>query len=69
MQDIKDIKLDVKEIKADIGIIKETMAANTASLNLHMSRTALNEKRIQTLEYWLLGFLAALVLALVKVIS
>lgn len=63
---MEEIKQDLKEIKADVGQIKETLAVNTASLVQHELRTRLAEKRIEKLEYALIGFLASVVLALIS---
>ena len=63
MEELKEIKQDVKEIKSDVGHIKETLAANTASLKTHMARTDLNERRIASVEKWMLGLLSSILLA------
>ena len=63
MDDIKEIKSDVKEIRVDVVVIKETMAVNTANLQAHMRRTDLNEARLAKLEYWLIGLLTTLLVA------
>jgi hypothetical protein len=60
-----ELKQDVKDIKADILEIKITTAANTASLEAHMSRTELNERRVEKLEKWHLGLLATILAAMV----
>lgn len=65
MEDFKDLKLDVKDIKSDIGDIKVTLAKNTESLIFHIERTALNERRIEMVEKWLLGLMGSLVVALI----
>lgn len=64
--DFKDLKQDVKEIKADISEIKTCVVSNTVSLDHHMRRTELNETRIKNLEYWLLGLLAASIVAVIR---
>lgn len=61
--DLKELKQDVKEIKADICDLKITLQHNTAILDAHHQRTTYNEKRIESLEKWLLGLLTAVLLA------
>lgn len=65
LEDIKEMKIDVKELRKDIGDIKSTLAVNTGTLQVHIKRTELNEKRIQKVENWLLGFLAAILIAII----
>ena len=65
-EDIKEIKADVKEISKDITLIKTVLATNTSSLDLHIKRTDLAEQRISKIEYWLLGMLASIIIALLS---
>lgn len=58
MDEIKD---DLKAIRNDVSEIKTHVAVNTASLTAHMERTALNEHRVEKLEYVLIGLFAATV--------
>lgn len=62
---MEELKQDIREIKTDIVEIKTTLARNTESLEHHVKRTDLNEVRIYTLEKWLLGSLAAILLAII----
>lgn len=57
-----DIKDDVKAIREDIGAIKVTLAVNTVSLTAHMARTEIAERRLEKLEYVLIGIAAVGVL-------
>lgn len=59
-----ELKQDLKEIKSDISDIKNTIAINTTLLDVHIKRTNLNEARIEKLEYWALGLLGAILVAL-----
>lgn len=63
--DIKELKADVKEISKDITDIKVILGANTTSLSEHIKRTTLAEQRIDKIENWLLGLLAAILLAII----
>lgn len=62
---MNEIKQDLKDIKTDILEIKITTAANTASLEAHMSRTELNERRVEKLEKWHFGLLATILAAII----
>lgn len=53
-----EIREDLKIIKADVSEIKVTLAVNTKSLETHMLRTEMSERRIEKLEYVLIGLLA-----------
>jgi hypothetical protein len=59
MESIKD---DIKAIRKDLSEINVTMAVNTASLENHMARTEITERRLEKLEYVLIGLFAAAVL-------
>jgi len=59
---MQEIKEDLKAIRADINDIKVTTAINTVSLTAHMSRTEINERRLEKLEYVLIGIAAVGVL-------
>ncbi len=59
MQEIKD---DLKAIRADLSDVKRDVAVNTVSLTNHMSRTEVNERRLEKLEYVLIGLAAVSVL-------
>lgn len=56
---------DMKLIKEELRKISETLARNTLALEHHMSRTLLNEKRIEKVENWILGILTTGVLGLI----
>lgn len=58
---LKEIRSDIKDIKTDIHEIKILDATQNASLEAHMQRTALNEKRIEKLEdyKWLVTLVTA----------
>lgn len=62
---MQELRRDLKEIKSDIQVIKITMGENTATLVTHIARTELNERRIESLEKWLLGLLSAILVAVV----
>lgn len=53
---------DIKAIRHDIGEIKTLVAVNTVSLTAHMSRTEINERRLEKLEYCLIGLSVVAVL-------
>lgn len=53
---------DIKAIRSDIGEIKTTLAVNTASLTAHMARTEIAERRLEKLEYCLIGLSVVAVL-------
>jgi hypothetical protein len=57
-----ELKEDIKAIRSDVSEIKTTMAVNTVSLNAHMARTEINERRLEKLEYLLIGLAATAVL-------
>lgn len=59
MQEIKD---DLKAIRADMSDVKRDVAVNTVSLTNHMERTVINERRLEKLEYVLIGIAAVGVL-------
>lgn len=63
-----DIKADLKEIKSDIKEINGSLARNTASLEVHVYRTELAEKRIGRVESWILGLLTAMLVAVATAI-
>lgn len=58
VSDVKEIKKDVKEISSHIPEIK-------ADLRNHMARTEASEKRLDRVENFMLGLLAALIMAVV----
>lgn len=62
---LDEIRSDVKEIKTAVGQISIDVAKNTLSLDHHIQRTEANERRIQQVETWLLGLLAAILAAIV----
>jgi len=64
MEDLKEIKADVKEVKNHLRDVSITLARNTASLEIHVKRTDLNEARIAKVENWILGALGAILLAI-----
>lgn len=57
-----EIKEDLKAIRADVSDIKTNVAVNTVSLIHHMARTEVNERRLEKLEYVLIGLAAVGVL-------
>jgi hypothetical protein len=59
---MREITDDLKAMRADISDIKTNIAVNTASLTNHMARTEINERRLEKLEYVLIGVLATAVL-------
>jgi hypothetical protein len=63
--DIKEIRKDVKEIRSMLPLIQIDVAQNAKGLELHMERTALNERRIETIEKWSLGLMASLLAAVI----
>ena len=65
MSDFLELKEDVKEIKRDVKEISQTLVRNTVSLELHEARTTASEKRIETMEKWLLGLLGSILLAVI----
>lgn len=66
---VDDLVATLKEIHLDVKEIKPQVIRNTVSLEHHIKRTDLAEQRITKLEYWLLGLLAALLVALAKNLS
>jgi len=58
----EDIRDDVKAIRSDISEIKTSVAINTTSLVHHMARTEVNERRLEKLEYCLIGLAVVAVL-------
>lgn len=59
MQD--EIKNDLKDIKSDLVFIRVEVAKNSISLDNHMKRTEINERRLEKLEYALIGLLVTVV--------
>lgn len=59
---MQEIKEDLKAIKADINSIKLDVARNTVSLGAHMARTEINERRLEKIEYLLIGLAIVCVL-------
>jgi hypothetical protein len=56
-----------ENIKDDIAIIKETLIRNTATLEIHVIRTDLAEKRIDALELfhrWAMGLMVSALIAI-----
>lgn len=62
-----ELKQDIKDIKSDVVELKIIAAANTSILAEHMKRTELNEKRIQTLEYFIMGGTMSILGILLKI--
>ncbi len=62
---MQEIKSDLKEIKKEIQHVHVVMARNTASLEIHVKRTDAAEDRITKLEYWTLGLLGSIVVAVI----
>jgi hypothetical protein len=64
---MQDLKQDLKEIKNELVFIRVETSKNSVSLENHMKRTEINERRLEKLEYTLLGLLITVVgAALVK---
>lgn len=61
---MEEIKKDMKEVHVKLDKITAMVVTNTASLTEHMKRTELNEKRIEKIEYYILGLLGSALLAL-----
>ncbi len=59
---MNEIKDDLKAIRIDLSGIKVDVAKNTVSLENHMYRTTLAEKRISYLERIFMGLAAVAVL-------
>lgn len=59
---MREIKEDLKAIRLDVSSIKVDVAKNTVSLNTHIMRTELAEKRIEYLERIFMGLTAVAVL-------
>lgn len=57
-----DIKEDLRAIRSDVSDIKTTLAVNTESLKHHVKRTDTSERRLEKLEYILIGTGVAAVL-------
>ncbi len=61
---------DMTEIKLELRKISDTLVRNTASLEIHVARTELAEKRLDHIEVfnrWFLGlFITSLVAAIIK---
>ena len=55
---------EFKAIREELKTMNLTLAVNTALLEVHIKRTEINEKRVEKLEYWLLGALGAIILML-----
>ncbi len=58
---MKEIKDDLKHIKSELVFIRVETAKNSVSLENHMARTAASEKRLEKLEYVLIGLFASAV--------
>lgn len=67
-QDVQRIIQDVQEVRQDVKQLLVQSAENKVTLSEHMRRTELNEDRIKKLEYWILGFLGAGLLAVLKIL-
>lgn len=55
------------EVKRDISVIKETLIRNTATLEIHVARTDIAEKRIDALELfhrWAMGLMVSALIAI-----
>lgn len=61
--DLQEVKSSVKDLHTKVDNLTAISIENTADLKNHMRRTELNEDRIKMVEKWLLGILAALVIA------
>lgn len=61
-----DLKQDIKDLHSKVDRITEMSVKNTASLEQHMMRTELNEKRIEKMEYYILGLLGSGILAILS---
>jgi hypothetical protein len=63
MQEIKDelVRIDSKleVISNSIHNIDKVNSENTVVLKEHIKRTELNETRIKSLEYWIIGLLTS----------
>ena len=63
MQEIKDelVRIDSKleTISNSIHNIDKVNTENTVVLKEHIKRTELNETRIKSLEYWIIGLLTS----------
>jgi hypothetical protein len=63
MQEIKDelVRIDSKlaVISNSIHNIDKVNTENTVVLKEHIKRTELNESRIKSLEYWIIGLLTS----------
>lgn len=56
---------DLKEINKTLKRIDEHLLRNTISLDHHIKRTELAEKRIEGLELWLRGAMTAIIIGLI----
>lgn len=63
-ESLKEIKINLAACREKISIIQGETILNRKILEEHMVRTELSEKRIATVEAWLLGTLTTGVLAL-----
>lgn len=68
-QDVQQIKADLHEVRRDVKNLLIISTKNEANLGEHMKRTELAEKRIQALEYFILGLLSAVVVAVIKLVA
>lgn len=65
---MEELKKDIKEIKSDISEIKIAVAGNSVSLDHHIKRTDLSERRIESIEKWQLGLITAALIAVVAAV-
>lgn len=66
---MQEIKNDLKAIREDISDIKTDVAKNTIALDHHIKRTDVSERRLEKLEYSLIGLLVTVIgAALIKLV-
>lgn len=61
----QDVRSELKEIRNAVSELKVIAATNTTQLETHMKRTEMNEARIESMEKWHLGILAAILIAVI----
>jgi len=67
MEDLSELKSDMSEVKAELRRISDTMVRNTATLEIHVARTDLAEKRLEHVESfnrWWLGIMCSGIIAI-----
>lgn len=62
---LKDLHRTLDKLDSKLDSLVENTIKNTISLEQHIARTELNESRIEKLEYWLLGLLGSLLVAVI----